>query len=178
VYVWLGFDEVGDEVFRDLVIARIVEPTSKIDALRVLADLGATLVSHKTIDRQVRNIPTSPVRDVVAAKCVAHSRDCGGLSLSLYDTTTLHFQAEHEDELRGVGYSKDRRVDPQIVVGLLSNHQDRAGFTERVDDVSTQIVANGVGVPFRSSQQVLQRVRGDRATMLGDRPAILAVQPR
>ncbi len=40
VYDWLGFGEVGDEVFRDLVIARIVEPTSKIDALRVLADLG------------------------------------------------------------------------------------------------------------------------------------------
>lgn len=43
----------------------------------------------------------------------------------LYDTTTLHFQAEHEDDLRRVGYSKDRRVDPQIVVGLLV---DRSGF--------------------------------------------------
>jgi class 3 adenylate cyclase len=34
VYDWLGFAEVGDDVLRDLVIARIVEPTSKIDALR------------------------------------------------------------------------------------------------------------------------------------------------
>jgi hypothetical protein len=41
VYDWLGFDAVGDAVFRDLVIARIVEPTSKLDASRVLADLGA-----------------------------------------------------------------------------------------------------------------------------------------
>ena len=53
---WLGFDEVGDEVFRDLVIARIVEPTSKVDALRVLGDLGAPLVSYKTIDRHVRGL--------------------------------------------------------------------------------------------------------------------------
>ncbi len=60
VYDWLGFGEVGDEVFRDLVIARIVEPTSKIDALRVLADLGAALVSYKTLDRHVRNIHASP----------------------------------------------------------------------------------------------------------------------
>ncbi|GAB3001013.1 IS1634 family transposase [Mycobacterium bourgelatii] len=125
VYDWLGFDEVGDEVFRDLVIARIVEPTSKIDALRVLADLGATLVSYKTIDRHVRNLHAGPARAVVAAKCFEHSRDCGGLSLLLYDTTTLHFQAEHEDELRRVGYSKDRRIDPQIVVGLLV---DRTGM--------------------------------------------------
>ena len=41
VYDWLGFGIVADRVFRDLVIARIVEPTSKLDASRVLADLGA-----------------------------------------------------------------------------------------------------------------------------------------
>ncbi len=82
-------------------------------------------MSYKTLDRHVRNIHASPARDVVAAKCFEHSRDCGGLSLLLYDTTTLHFQAEHEDELRRVGYSKDRRIDPQIVVGLLV---DRTGM--------------------------------------------------
>ena len=43
----------------------------------------------------------------------------------MYDVTTLYFEAEHEDELRKVGYSKERRVDPQIVVGLLV---DRGGF--------------------------------------------------
>ena len=35
---------------------RIVEPTSKLDSLRVLADLGAELVSYKTIDRRIRMI--------------------------------------------------------------------------------------------------------------------------
>lgn len=39
--------------------------------------------------------------------------------------TTLYFEAEKEDDLRKVGYSKERRVDPQIVVGLLV---DRHGF--------------------------------------------------
>ena len=37
----------------------------------------------------------------------------------------MYFEAEKEDDLRKVGYSKERRVDPQIVVGLLV---DRAGF--------------------------------------------------
>ena len=43
----------------------------------------------------------------------------------MYDVTTLHFEVEHEDKLRKVGYSKERRVDPQIIVGLLV---DRHGF--------------------------------------------------
>jgi hypothetical protein len=40
VYDALGFGLVGDEVFRDLVIARIIEPTSKADSIRVPAELG------------------------------------------------------------------------------------------------------------------------------------------
>lgn len=125
VYDWLGFDAVADAVFRKLVIARIVEPTSRLDASRVLADLGAELVSYKTIDRHVRTIHARGHRDVIAEKCFAYATDCGGLSLILYDVTTLYFEAESEDALRKVGYSKERRVDPQIVVGLLV---DRTGF--------------------------------------------------
>ena len=37
----------------------------------------------------------------------------------------MYFEAEKEDDLRKVGYSQERRVDPQVVVGLLV---DRAGF--------------------------------------------------
>ena len=43
--------------------------------------------------------------------------------------TTLYFEAEREDDLRRVGYSKERRVDPQIIVGLLV---DRHGFPLRI----------------------------------------------
>jgi hypothetical protein len=125
VYDWLGFDAVADPVFRDLVIARIVEPTSKLDSLRVLADLGAEVLSYKTIDRHARKVTAKGYRDVIAGKCFAYARDCGALSLVLYDVTTLYFEAESEDDLRKVGYSKERRVDPQIVVGLLV---DRTGF--------------------------------------------------
>lgn len=48
----------------------------------------------------------------------------------MYDVTTLYFEAEKEDDLRKVGYSKERRVDPQIVVGLLV---DRRGFPLEVN---------------------------------------------
>lgn len=125
VYDALGFGLVGDEVFRDLVIARIVEPTSKADSIRVLAELGVHTVSYRTIQRRLARVGPAGYRDLIAAKCFDQARDTGGLSLILYDVTTLYFEAEKEDDLRKVGYSKERRIDPQIVVGLLV---DRLGF--------------------------------------------------
>ena len=64
-------------------------------------------------------------RDQIAASCFTHAVTSGDVSLVLYDVTTLYFEAEKEDDLRKVGFSKERRVDPQIVVGLLV---DRHGF--------------------------------------------------
>lgn len=125
VYASLGFDAVGDEVFRDLVIARVVEPTSLLDVDRVLAELGRTSASLSTRKRTLRRARADGYRDQVAAACFAHARTAGDVSLVLYDVTTLYFEADKEDELRRVGYSKERRVDPQIVVGLLV---DRCGF--------------------------------------------------
>ena len=125
VYDWLGFNGVADSVFRDLVIARIVEPTSKADAERVLTDLGASTVCYRTMARHLDQVGPGGYRDAIAAKCFDYSGNCGGLSLLLYDVTTLYFEAENEDDLRKVGFSKERRIDPQIVVGLLV---DRTGF--------------------------------------------------
>ena len=58
-----------------------------------------------------------------------HVTASGGLALCLYYVTTLYFEAEREDDLRRVGYSKERRVDPQVIVGLLV---DRYGFPLQV----------------------------------------------
>jgi hypothetical protein len=46
-YDALGFDEAarGDEVFRQLVLARIIGPTSKLDSLRVLEETGVAATS-------------------------------------------------------------------------------------------------------------------------------------
>lgn len=125
VYDDLGFDAVGDEVFRDLVLARIVEPTSILDTARVLTDLGRTPASEKTMRRTLARCVDREYRDKIAEACFAHALSAGDVSLVLYDVTTLYFEAEKEDELRKVGFSKERRVDPQIVVGLLV---DRTGF--------------------------------------------------
>ncbi|MGH8777266.1 MAG: IS1634 family transposase [Jiangellaceae bacterium] len=125
VYARLGFDAVGDAVFRDLVIARIVEPTSLLDSGRVLHDLGQTPASYATMKRTLGRAKPGNYRDQIATACFNHALTSGDVSLCLYDVTTLYFEAEKEDDLRKVGYSKERRVDPQVVVGLLV---DRHGF--------------------------------------------------
>src|SRR5665648_654777 len=125
VYDQLGFGAVADEVFRDLVTARVVEPTSLLDVGRVLGDLGLEPASYITMRRTLGRCQTGEHRDRLAELCFAHAQASGDVSLVLYDVTTLYFEAEKEDGLRKVGFSKERRVDPQIVVGLLV---DRTGF--------------------------------------------------
>ncbi len=130
VFNSLGFDVVDDPVFRDLVIARIVEPTSLLDTGRVLTDLGRRPASYATMKRTLARAHATTkehgnYRDQIATACFTHAANHGDISLILYDVTTLYFEAEKEDDLRKVGYSKERRVDPQIVVGLLV---DRRGF--------------------------------------------------
>lgn len=125
IYDDLGFGSLGDDVFRDLVIARVVEPTSLLDVERVLVDLGHTPTPYISLRRTLKRAQSGEYRDRLAALCFEHAVVHGDVSLVLYDITTLHWEAEKEDGLRKIGYSKERRVDPQILVGLLV---DRRGF--------------------------------------------------
>ena len=111
-YARLGFDAIGDAAFAQLVLARIIEPTSKVDSLRVLDDLGIEHASLRTMTRTLGRVGTGRYRDQIAAACFTHAAASGDISLCLYDVTTLYFEAEKEDDLRKVGYSKERRGDP------------------------------------------------------------------
>lgn len=43
-----------------------------------------------------------------------------GGSLVLYDVSTLYFEADQGDGFREPGFSKERRLEPQITIGLLT----------------------------------------------------------
>jgi hypothetical protein len=116
----LGFDQVvGDSVFRSLVLARVVEPVSKLDSIRVLRDLGVGAPSYSTVRRRLRRCVEEGWRDRLEAACLDHARGAD-LRLCLYDVTTLHFETHQGDGFREPGFSKDRRLEPQITVGLLA----------------------------------------------------------
>jgi hypothetical protein len=125
-YRVLGFDKVldGDEVLRGLVLARIIEPGSKVDALRVLAETGVQPPAYRTLKRRLPVFAKPAVRQALSKACGAHAK-LGPASLVLYDVSTLHFETDAGDGFREPGFSKERRLDPQITLGLLT---DATGF--------------------------------------------------
>ncbi|WP_444980164.1 IS1634 family transposase, partial [Microbacterium lacticum] len=124
-YREVGFDSVGTDSFKRLVLARIIEPTSKADTIRVLAEIGVKSPSLRTIWRTLARCVEEDWRSQLADAALRKVTAAGALQVVMYDVTTLYFEAEHEDALRKVGMSKERRVDPQILVGLLV---DQVGF--------------------------------------------------
>ena len=123
-YNLLGFDRLKDDIFAYLCLARIVEPTSKLGSLRVLAELGVTGLGKNRLYRCLGRVITGDYRDTITKQCLAHAA-ASGISLILYDVTTLYFEVQKEDDYRRSGMSKERRLEPQIVVGLLV---DQSGF--------------------------------------------------
>jgi hypothetical protein len=157
-----GYDALGfpaatgrGEVFRALVLARILEPTSKLGSLQVLDEAGMAPPSYSTVTRRLRlyadaaedtaaedtaaedsgqpaSAERAPSADLaggrwrarLARACADHVR-LGPATLLLYDVTTLYFEADTGDGFREPGFSKERRLEPQITVGLLT---DAAGF--------------------------------------------------
>jgi Transposase DDE domain len=119
-YRVLGLEDAagGDEVFRQLVLARIIEPSSKLDSLRVLEEAGVTAASYRTLKRRLPEY-AKEWRQGLSAACAAHAR-LEPASLVLYDVSTLYFETGRGDGFREPGFSKERRLEPQITIGLLT----------------------------------------------------------
>jgi transposase len=123
-YAELGFDQLNDEVFEALCLSRIVEPTSKLDSLRVLDDLGVDPLDRNQLYRSLVKASKLDYRKAISQACFQHVGKTR-LTLVLYDVTTLYFEVQEEDEYRKPGMSKERRLEPQIIIGLLV---DQNGF--------------------------------------------------
>ncbi|WJY63745.1 Transposase DDE domain protein [Corynebacterium atrinae] len=125
-YHQLGLHEATDHdpVFYDLVTARIIHPGSKFESIETLAEIGVASASYRTIQRRLPVYATTAFRDQVTKALATHAGIGPGVMV-LYDVTTLYFETDKDDDLRKPGFSKERRLEPQITVGLLS---DAAGF--------------------------------------------------
>jgi hypothetical protein len=95
-YDVLGFGPAsgGDEVFRGLVMARIIEPVSKADSLRVLEEAGEAGPSYATLKRRLRGYAKETFRQELSAACAAHA-GLGPASLVHYDVSTLLCRRRH-----------------------------------------------------------------------------------
>ena len=125
----VGLDGLNgaDEVFRQLVTARLIEPTSKQDSLRVLAEAGLSPVSYATVKRHLPSYATEDFTRDLSRLLAGYAR-IGRAWLVLFDVTALYFETDKADGFREPGLSKERRLEPQITVGLLT---DETGFPLR-----------------------------------------------
>jgi Transposase DDE domain len=173
-YDVLGLSEAagGDEVFRDLVLARIIEPTSKQDSLRVLEEVGVGAASYPTLNRRLRRYAGAGWRGRLAAACAAHAR-LGPTSLVLYDVSTLYFETDAGDGFREPGFSKERRLDPQIVIGLLT---DAAGFPLMVEAFEGNKAETATMLPVITSFMAAHRLR--EVTVVADAAMVSAANQR
>ena len=82
-YRVLGLEDAagGDEVLRHLVLARIIEPSSKFDSLLVLEEAGVAPASYATVKRRLPTHAQESWRQRLSEACAAHAR-LGPASLS------------------------------------------------------------------------------------------------
>lgn len=92
-YGALGFDQGpgADEVFSALVLARIIEPTSKLDSLRVLQETGVAGPTYPTLNRRLPAYAKPGFRQALSTAYAGHAQ-LGPASLVLYEVSTLYFE--------------------------------------------------------------------------------------
>lgn len=155
-YKSLGFDKLNDTAFEQLVLARLIEPVSKLDTIRILKELGLKPPSYTGIYRCLKRVITQNYRFQIAARCLKAASP-KHLSLLLYDVTTLYFEIQKEDKFRKPGLSKERRLEPQIVVGLLV---DRSGFPLQIHEFKGNMAETKTMMPVLKAFRKEHRLSG------------------
>ena len=121
VYRQIGFDRIKDDILRQLVIARLSQPLSKLATVDYLKSYYDEDVNLSKIYRYMDKLHKTQ-QEVVQQISVEHTRKIlgGNIGLVFYDVTTLYFESDYSDELRERGFSKDgKHSQPQVVLGLL-----------------------------------------------------------
>jgi transposase len=117
----IGFNQIQDKLFRDLVLYRLVYPKSKLKTTEYLYRYEQKTYSEDDIYRYMDKLYDSQ-KEIVQQISYEHTRSIlgGDIKLVFYDVTTVYFEIDNEDELRKTGFSKEgKHQNPQVVLGLL-----------------------------------------------------------
>ena len=121
IYNSVGFNRLGSDMLRNLVVSRVCQPRSKLATVDYLRRACCIDVEVHTIYRFMDKLDES-FRQRVQEISVEHTRRLlgGKIGIVFYDVTTLYFETAREDTLRSPGFSKDgKTAESQIVLGLL-----------------------------------------------------------
>lgn len=117
----IGFNQIRDDLFRDLVLYRLVYPKSKLKTTEYLYRYAQKNYSEDDIYRYLDKLHHTQ-KDLVQHISYEHTRQIlkEQIKVVFYDVTTVYFEIDNEDELRKTGFSKEgKHQNPQIVLGLL-----------------------------------------------------------
>lgn len=117
----IGFNKINDELFRDLVLYRLVYPKSKLKTTEYLYRYAEKKYSEDEVYRYLDKLYSS-LKEQVQQISFQHTQSILGneISVVFYDVTTIYFEVDNEDDLRKTGFSKEgKHQNPQIVLGLL-----------------------------------------------------------
>lgn len=117
----IGFNQIKDSLFRDLVITRIIYPASKLKTIDYLFKYRNEVIDVERIYRYLDKLYKKQ-KEQIQTISFNHTLKIlqGKMSVVFYDVTTLYFESSQGDELRRTGFSKDgKHQHPQIVLGLL-----------------------------------------------------------
>lgn len=112
----VGFNRIDDEVFRQLVKARLSYPASKSATVEYLKNHFDEDVSLSKIYRHLDKLSDNQHK-IVQDISVLHTKKIlgGHIGVLFYDVTTLYFEADYEDELRKTGFSKEIRNESRKI---------------------------------------------------------------
>lgn len=117
----IGFNQIKDNLFKDLVLYRLVYPKSKLKTTEYLYRYEQKLYSEDVIYRFMDKL-NNRYKDKVQEISIKHTQKIldNTIQAVFYDVTTIYFEIEREDQLRIPGFSKDgKHSNPQILLGLL-----------------------------------------------------------
>jgi hypothetical protein len=116
----IGFNAIPETLFRDIVVARLVYPTSKLKTVDYLLRYQSKTVSADSIYLFLDRLNAHYASQARAIAGRHSQKILRQISVVFYDMTSLYFEAEDEDDLRRIGFSKDGKFqNPQILLGLL-----------------------------------------------------------
>lgn len=117
----IGFNKIEDSIFKNLVLYRLVYPSSKLKTTEYLYRYQQIYWDENKVYRYLDKLYNTQ-KDLVQQISYEHTIKVLGShpQIVFYDVTTLYFEIEQEDELRKTGFSKEgKHQNPQIVLGLL-----------------------------------------------------------
>ncbi|RJP34925.1 MAG: IS1634 family transposase [Candidatus Omnitrophota bacterium] len=116
----IGFNQIPDERFRHLVIARLAYPVSKLKTTDYLYRYQGMKWSVSAVYKFPDRLHSRYKQQAETIAFLHTQKRRGQISVVFYDMTTLYFEAEEEDDWRRIGFSKDGKFEhPQILLGLL-----------------------------------------------------------